>query len=66
MDSKLDWTIVRPVGLNDHKELKTLEVTYDAPPPTRSISRRQVAKFMVDALETNFFINKAPTLSEKD
>ena len=64
MGSDLDWTIVRPVGLNNHDETKTLRVTYDQTPSPFTMSRRQLAKFMVDCLEGDEYLRKAPILSE--
>ena len=62
--SDLDWTIARPVALNDNDALKELGVAYGETPSPFSISRRQLAKFMVDCLSTTEYIGKAPLLSE--
>ena len=62
-ESGLEWTSVRPVGLNNKDEAKTVDVTYNAKAPSSSISRKSVAKFIVDSLVTNVYINKAPTIS---
>ena len=64
MGSNLDWTIARPVGLNNDEETKTLRVTYDQTPSPFTISRRQLARFMVDCLEGDEYVGKAPILSE--
>ncbi len=63
--SKLDWTIARPVALNDNEELGKLVVSYGATPSPFKMSRRQLAKFMVDCLESDDLVGKAPLLSEK-
>lgn len=66
MKSNLDWVIVRPVGLNDNEELKKLSITYNTKPEKFSISRKQVAKFLVDSLENNDFVHKKPVISEQN
>ena len=63
--SKLDWTIARPVSLNDNAQLRQLVMTYNATPAPFKMSRRQLAKFMVDCLEREDLVRKAPLLSEK-
>lgn len=63
--SGLDWTIARPVALNDNEELGRLVVSYAGSPSPFKMSRRQLAKFMVDCLEEAELIGKAPLLSEK-
>jgi uncharacterized protein YbjT (DUF2867 family) len=64
--SGLDWTIVQPVGLTDHTQFKKLCVTYDTAPPSRDVSRKQVAHFMIDNLENKAYLKKTPVLSEID
>ena len=64
MASDLDWVIARPVALTNNDALKTLRISYRETPSPFSISRRQVAKFMVDSLATTDFVHKAPLLSE--
>jgi putative NADH-flavin reductase len=62
--STLDWTIVRPVALNDDSDLKQLVVSYNQRPSPFKMSRKQLAKFMVDSIDNPAFIRKAPILSE--
>lgn len=64
-ESGLDWTFVRPVGLNDHEEIKKLQVTLHGTPPTFQISRRHVARFMLDCLEQDLYVRQAPGISEQ-
>ena len=64
INSDLDWTLVRPVGLNNREEERKLAVGSYVK-HSAFISRRAVAKFMVDCLETEEFIRKAPIISEK-
>lgn len=62
----LDWTLVRPVMLNDKKPLNDpLVVSYgNQPKPKMKITRDTVAGFMVDCLDDPVFIKKAPTVSQ--
>lgn len=64
MGSDLDWTIARPVALNNHEEAEALRVTYHQTPSPFTISRKQLAKFMVDCLDGDEYVRKAPILSE--
>ena len=64
MASDLDWTIARPVALNNNEQAKALQVTYHQTPSPFTISRKQVARFMVDCLDGDEYIRKAPILSE--
>jgi len=64
--SDLEWTVVRPVGLTDSHKSKEIKVTLDnQPKPSLAISRLNVARFMLDALEQNLYINQFPVVSEK-
>ncbi|HTK20215.1 MAG TPA: NAD(P)H-binding protein [Mucilaginibacter sp.] len=64
--SNLDWTIVRPVGLTDSEKIREIKVTFDRQPkPSLTISRRNVALFMLDALEKNLYNRQCPVISEK-
>ncbi len=65
MKSGLDWVIARPVALNNNEVPKELRVSYGKTPSPFSISRKQLALFMVDCLATDEFVHKAPLLSEK-
>ncbi len=65
MKSNWDWVITRPVSLNNNETLKTLVINYDKKPSPFNISRKQLAHFLVDCLETNVYIKKAAILSEK-
>ena len=62
--SPLDWTIARPVALNNHEALGRLVISYETTPAPFKMSRRQLARFMVDCLEGNEMVRKAPLLSE--
>lgn len=63
--SKLDWTIVRPTGLtNFKKEKKIIESYNNQPKPKLTISRKNVAKFMVNALKRDELIGHSPVISE--
>ena len=62
--SDLDWVLVKPVGLNDNTQTKTIDISYDRKPKSFSISRKQVAKFLVDAIKTDVIVHKAPVIAE--
>ncbi len=63
--SKLNWTIVRPTGLTNFKnEKKIIESFNNEPRPKLTISRKNVAKFMVNALKRNELIGKTPVISQ--
>lgn len=64
--SHLRWTAVRPVALNDSKKIKRLKVSLNnVPKPSLYISRRSVAKFIVDIAQSTEYNSKCPTISEK-
>ena len=63
--SKLDWTIVRPTGLTNLKrEKKIIESYNNEPKPKLTISRKNVAKFMANALKREELIGQTPVISE--
>ncbi|QJD81161.1 NAD(P)-dependent oxidoreductase [Spirosoma rhododendri] len=63
--SNLDWTIIRPVGLTNGESLKPVIETIDnQPKPNLTISRRNVARFMLDVLRNNQYVRQAVTISE--
>jgi hypothetical protein len=64
MKSGLQWTLVRPVGLNNSETEKKLLVGNKAK-HAAFISRKSVAKFMVDCLESEEYIGQKPIISEK-
>jgi len=65
INSNLDWTIVRPVGLNNNETLGKLVVSYDKTPSPFKMSRKQLAQFIIDNLEKTEFNHRAPILSEQ-
>ncbi|TMM59343.1 NAD-dependent epimerase/dehydratase family protein [Maribacter algarum] len=64
LQSNLDWTIVRPVGLINKIKPQKILVSYGhKPKPKLTISRRSVGEFMVNTLEDDTLIRKLPTIS---
>lgn len=64
--SDMDWTIVRPVGLTDSATIRDVKVSLNNQPwPSFTISRHNVALFMLDALEKNLYIRECPVISKK-
>ncbi|TFF39153.1 NAD(P)-dependent oxidoreductase [Mucilaginibacter psychrotolerans] len=62
--SGLNYTVVRPVGLTNSSKSKTVLVSLaNNPKPLLTISRGDVAKFMVDALLGNLFARQMPVIS---
>jgi len=58
--SGLDWTIVRPVLLNDKDSDEYQAVI--GKPTGGSISRKAVAKFIIDSLESEKYVKDVVTL----
>ncbi len=58
--SALDWTIVRPVLLNDEDSDEYTATT--GKPSGRRISRKAVAKFILDSLESGKYVKDCVTL----
>ncbi len=64
-DSNLRWTVVRPVGLTNSEKDKRVKVTVPGvEKPGFTISRKNVARFMIDILEQDRYIQKMPIISE--
>lgn len=64
-NSPFDFTIVRPVGLtNSTKQQSMRTLTDNSSRPKLTISRKSVAKFMVQQLTSNDFSRKAVTISQ--
>ncbi|MFT4031262.1 MAG: NAD(P)H-binding protein [Siphonobacter sp.] len=62
--STLNWTIVRPVGLTNGTKAKTIIITFhNTPKPNLTISRYNVARFMLDAMQLPEYYQKTVTIS---
>jgi putative NADH-flavin reductase len=62
--SDLDWTVVRPVGLNDKNDnLSILHNLKGVGKITSYISRNAVAHFIIDCIEKGQFIKQKPGIS---
>lgn len=62
--SNLSWTIIRPSGLiNSKKEQQIIESYGNEPKPKITISRKSVAKFMVNTLSNEKLIGRTPVIS---
>jgi putative NADH-flavin reductase len=63
-NSNLDWTIVRPVGLNDKNENLSILYNLKGVGKIKSmISRNAVAHFMLDCIEKRQFLMQKPGIS---
>ncbi len=64
--SSLNYTIVRPVGLTNSEKEKHITVTLNnTPRPSLTISRRNVALFMLNILENGRYNRACAVISEK-
>ncbi|MGZ3750652.1 MAG: NAD(P)-dependent oxidoreductase [Mucilaginibacter sp.] len=65
-NSDMNWTVVRPVGLTNSRLNKEVKISLDnVPKPSLTISRLNVARFMLEVLEKNLYNRQRPTISEK-
>ena len=63
--SQLNWTIVRPTGLTNFRRRKITRESYaSVPKPRLTISRNNVAKFMLAAINRDDLIKQSPVISE--
>ncbi|TWI94196.1 putative NADH-flavin reductase [Mucilaginibacter frigoritolerans] len=61
--STLSWTIVRPVGLTNSVKHKAVQVSINnSPKPGLTISRQNVAHFMIKVLQEGSYVNEAPAV----
>lgn len=62
-ESELLYTVIRPVGLiNSDKEKDTQVSLNNVPKPGLTISRKNVAKFIIEILEKDLYIFKMPVI----
>lgn len=65
MQSDLNWTIVRPVGLTNTKKEQGIRETFEnVPKPALTISRQRVAQYIVDRIDDDKLIKKAVVISK--
>ncbi len=67
--SGLDWTIIRPGGLNENEEGIEKKLIYYSPPNTQEegyIPRRLVASCCIEALQTKTSIGKIIEITSQD
>jgi putative NADH-flavin reductase len=63
--TNLQWTAIRAAGLTNFKTKRRVIVSFNnTPKPHLTISRRNVAAFMLDALEKNLYVREMPVVSE--
>lgn len=63
--SSTNWTIIRPVGLNEKEITGTLAVTYDHTLKPFQMSRKLLARFFIDNLYSETYVHEAPMVSER-
>jgi len=65
LESNLEWTIVRPVGLyNSNREENILETFDNVPKPNLLISRQSVAEYILESMENDMLIKKKVVISK--
>ncbi|MCB0853509.1 MAG: SDR family oxidoreductase [Bacteroidetes bacterium] len=65
-ESKLNWVIIRPVGLTNSKRQEKIKETFDKKPkPSLLISRESVAEYLVNSLENDGLIHKKVVISKE-
>ncbi|MEX0968443.1 MAG: NAD(P)-binding oxidoreductase [Bacteroidia bacterium] len=65
-ESKLAWTIIRPVGLTNSMREENIKETIDnKPKPSLTISRQSVAQYLVGCLNETELIRKKIVISKK-
>ncbi len=64
--SGLNYMAVRPVALTNDTDSQTIKVTTsnNKPKPSLTISRKAVAKFMLDNLDKTMYFNQKPIISK--
>jgi uncharacterized protein YbjT (DUF2867 family) len=61
--STLSWTAVRPVSLTNSVKNKNVQVSINnSPKPGLTISRQNVARFMIKVLQEDLYVKQAPTV----
>lgn len=66
-NSQVLWTIVRPVGLTNSLQSKEIQTSLrNTPKPSLTISRLDVAKFMLEELALPRFLGKMVTVSNQN
>ncbi len=64
--SDLDWTALRPTFLNSNETIKEVIASIDGvPKPKGNISRKNLARFMLDCAEKGLHVRQTPTVSER-
>lgn len=63
INSGIDYTIIRPVGLiNSKKDKKVLVSLGSSAKPALTISRHNVARFIISSLEGDLYLNQIPVI----
>ncbi len=62
-ESDLEWTIIRPSGLTDTPVTGTYDVGENIAAKSSRIARADVAQFILQELEDNAYVGKAPTIT---
>lgn len=61
--SEVIYTIIRPVGLINCDKVKDTQISFNnIPRPGLTISRNNVARFIIEAMETDLYVLKTPVI----
>ena len=64
-NTSLEWTAIRPAGLTNFKKPKNIIISIDnSPRPHLTISRKNLACFIIDTVERQLYPRNAPVISE--
>ncbi len=64
-ESKLNWTIIRPVGLTNSKSEQGIKESFgNTPKPSLLISRKSVARYLMDSLKNDELIRAKVVISK--
>jgi putative NADH-flavin reductase len=64
MESSLNWTIARPVALNENADLGRLVLSHAETPKPFQMSRKHLARFFIDQIDKDTYKHQMPILSE--
>lgn len=63
-ESTLDWTVVRPLGLLDSPRTGSYRLAKEGiPPKSRTVTRADLADFLVETLAQDLFIRESPAIA---
>ena len=61
-ESQLNWTVLRTPIHNKNSHGEVSHVGFSQPPPWKTISRVAISKFIIECIEKNQYVKKAPII----